>query len=295
VILARLVFPAVLGGLVACAGGRDAGPREAVPPDEQRQRVLLFWQRFGAATDARIGGDCARARDLYVEALRLDPRHEDSLYYLGQCQRMAKQPSDARQAFERLVEVNPASARGHLALGALLASVDPGEPLDLVQAESHLRRAHAINGEETGPMLRLAEVLIVQGRLAEARTWLEAATRTNPKSVEAPFLLAYLLWDAGDRRGANDQLGRALKAAAADAPPKGVLGEGDRKPAAAAGLGRAAPPLREPMGRTLFSDLARSLRSPEAAGVVARPDSLYRAVRDARRTIAKRSRPVAGE
>ena len=284
---ARLVIVA-LGGLALSGCGHDPDPRGGAAPNEQRQRVLAFWQRLGAATDARIAGDFTRARDLYLEALGLDPGHEDSLYYLGQCYRHLKQPAEARRAFERLVEVSPASARGHLALGALLASSDPGEPLDLGMAETHLRRAHEINGEETAPMLRLGEVLIVQDRTDEARTWLEAAARTNPKSVEAAFLLGYLLWEAGDRRGANAHLEGAARAARTDAPTKGVLGEGDRKPAVAAGPARAAPPLREPMGRTLFSEVAKPLRSPDGQTVPATADSLYRAVGQAKRAIADR-------
>lgn len=285
---ARLVIVAALGALALTGCGRDMDPTAGAAPNEQRQRVLLFWQRLDAATDARIAGDCTRARDLYVEALRLDPGHEDSLYYLGQCHRLLKQPIEARRSFERLVEANPATARGHLALGALLASSDPGEPLDLETAEAHLRRAHEINGEETGPMVRLGEILIVREHAEEGHTWLQAAASTNPKSVEAPFLLGYLRWEAGDRHGANAYLERAARAARADAPIKGVLGEGDRKATVAAGPARAAPPLREPMGRTLFSDLARPLRTPDAESVVAKPDALYRAVRQARRAIAGR-------
>ena len=282
-----LVIVAALGGLAVSRCGRDTHPADGAAPNEKRQRVLLFWQRLGAATDARIGGDCTRARDLYLEALRLDPKHEDSLYYLGQCQRILKEPAEARRAFDLLVEVNPASPRGHLALSALLASSDPGEPLDLAVAETHLRRAHEINGEETGSMLRLGEVLIVQDRTEEARAWLDAAARTNPKSVEAAFLLGYLRWEAGDARGATDYLAQAARAARVDAPTKGVLGEGDRK-VAAAGAVRAAPPLREPMGHTLFSEFARPLRTADAASAGAKPDSLYHAVREARRATAAR-------
>jgi tetratricopeptide (TPR) repeat protein len=282
-----LAIVAALGGLAVSGCRSDTDRTAGAAPSEERERILLFWQRLGAATDARIAGDCTGARDLYLEALGLDPKHEDSLYYLGQCQRILKQPAEARQAFDRLVGVNPASPRGHLALGALLASSEPGEPLDLAVAETHLRRAHEINGEETGSMLRLGEVLIVQDRTEEARTWLEAAARTNPKSVEAAFLLGYLRWEAGDARGAADYLAQAARAARVDAPTKGVLGEGDRK-VAAAGAVRAAPPLREPMGHTLFSELARPLKSADAATVGAKPDSLYQAVREARRAIAAR-------
>jgi tetratricopeptide (TPR) repeat protein len=243
--------------------------------------VLAFWQHVEQATGARTDGDCARARGLYLEALRLDPSHEDSLYYLGQCQRNLKRPVEARQTFEHLVELNPTSARGHLALGALLASPDSNEPLDLQTAEAHLRRAHEINKEETGPMLRLGEVLIVDNRVDEAREWLEAAARTNPKSVEAAFLLGYLRWKAGDTRGASAHLKRAAQAARADVTQKPVVGEGDRTLSAAA-------PLREPMGRTLFGELATPLGRPEGNALARTPDVLYRAVDEARRAAAAR-------
>jgi tetratricopeptide (TPR) repeat protein len=237
---------------------RDASPRAA---DPRREAVKAFWAKLHAASDARLRSGCAGAVALYEEALALDPRHEDALYYLGQCQREAGRPADARAAFERLAAVNPASARGHLALGALLASPDPAEPMDLAAAELHLRRAHEINGEETGPVVRLGEVLLVSGRPAEAREWLEAALRTNPKSVEAAFLAGLVAWG----EGADDvaRLARRIRdAAKTDAPVKGVLGEGDRLDAKRT----AAPPLVSPLGRLLFGAPIATLRARAAAG-----------------------------
>lgn len=240
----------------------------------------------------RTAGEYEKAAHAYEDALRIDPRHEDSLYYLGHCRRERHDTAAARRAFSRLVEVNPASTRGHLALAALLAAPEGTQPLDLEGAEAHLRRAHEINREETGAMLRLGEVLIVQGRVQEARTWLEAAARTNPKSVEAAFLAGYLLWEAGDRRGAAAWLERAVRASRADAPPKGVLGEGDRKVASTTHA-QAAPPLRDPMGRTLFSECARPLGDGDSAAAVARLDRLYGGVRAARRTLVSRRVPAS--
>jgi len=250
--LARLAGLVALGGFVIGGCKRETGLATTAAPDPGRERVLRFWDRMNAATSARIANDCAKARDLYREALDLDPKHEDCLYYLGQCQRQLEQPIEARRTFERLVEINAASARGHLALGALLASPNPGEPMDLPQAEKHLRRAHEINGEETGPMVRLGEVLIVDGGLGEARRWLESALATNSKSVEAAFLLGYLAWESGDEKAALRLARKARQAATAPAPVQGVLNEGDRKDAKLV----AAPPLTSPMGRMLFGDQA---------------------------------------
>ena len=246
-------------GDVTFAGCRR--PAESEAADPRREAVRAFWAKLHAANETRLRPDCAAAARLYEEALALDPRHEDALYYLGQCRRDLGQPVYARTTFERLVDVNPASARGHLALGALLASPDPAEPIDLAAAEAHLRRAHEINGEETGPVVRLGEVLLLAGRATEAREWFEAALRTNPKSVEAAFLAGFVAWDDGS--GDVARLARRVREAAkVDAPIKGVLSEGDRKDAKRV----AAPPLQSPLGRLLFGAPIATLRGRSAAG-----------------------------
>jgi tetratricopeptide (TPR) repeat protein len=282
--------PRILSLVALCAVAPAACRREAPPKaaaDPRREAVRAFWAKLHAANDARLRPDCASAARLYEEALALDPRHEDALYYLGQCRRDLGQPEAARAAFERLVEVNPASARGHLALGALLSSPDAKEPMDLEAAEAHLRRAHEINGEETGPVVRLGEVLIVRGRDAEAREWLEAALRTNPKSVEAAFLAGFVAWDGGS--GEVAPLARRVREAAkVVAPVKGVLSEGDRRDAKHV----AAPPLESPLGRLLFGAPIAALRGRAAAGEEigdALVLSLWREARQLRGETARRA------
>jgi hypothetical protein len=195
------------------------------------------------------------------------------------------------------VSINPASARGHLALGGILASTDERADLDLVRAEEHFRRAHAINGEETGPMLRLGEVLIAQGKAGEARHWLESAATTNPKSVEAACMAGFLRWSAGDADGAARFYERASKAAKTDAPVKGVLSEGDRKALSSpAGARTAAPPLLEPMGQTLFGSLCEIPKTHASSDAPQGPssnellDRLYRPIQDLAGRLLSRSR-----
>jgi tetratricopeptide (TPR) repeat protein len=261
-------------GLGACKG-REEG--EATAHDPARRRVLEFWRALRAATEARVGGDCAKAVPLYEQALARDPGHEDGLYYLGQCRRELGQPEPARAAFRLLVERNPTSARGHLALGALLASPDPGEGLDLEEAERHLRRAHEINGEETGPMVRLAEVLLVTGRRDEARRWLDSALRTNPRSLESALLAGYLDWEESGHERAS-LVRRVREAAKTEAPVRGVLGEGDRRDARAA----PAPPPASPLGRLLFQEPVLVLRG-HGAGAPLSDEQVVEAWRSVRR------------
>ena len=274
-------------GLPGCRG--PAGEETASPRDPRRQRVLDFWNHQNAATAARIRRDCAEAARLYEEALVLEPRHEDGLYYLGQCRREMGQPDAARLAFERLVEVNPLSARGHLALGALLASPDPSEPMDLAKAEQHLRRAHEINGEETGPVVRLGEIALVAARSEEARRWFESALRTNPKSVEAAVLAGDLGWDEG--REPAPLLRRVREAAKAEAPPKGVLSEGDRRDSQRT----VAPPLSSPHGRLLFGEPVEVLRAQAAAGRPISDALVLEEWREVRRLRREHERRAAGD
>jgi tetratricopeptide (TPR) repeat protein len=272
-----------LGGLALslALGGCQAREREApetVPRDPERARVLEFWQHYNAASRARTAGDCSEAALLYEKALTLDPKHEDSLYYLGQCRRELGEPGPARKAFRRLVEVSPRSARGHLALGALLASPDPAEPMDLAEAERHLEQAHAINGEETGPVIRLGEVALAAGRPEEARAWLEAALQTNAKSLEAALLAGYVSWELGEKEP-GPLVGRVRDASLVEAPAKGVLNEGDRRDS----RGVVARPVTHPLGRLLFGGPVDDLRSRVVAGEPLSEADVLAAWREVRR------------
>jgi tetratricopeptide (TPR) repeat protein len=242
----------------------------AAPTVVDREAVRRFWSAMNAATALRTRGDCAAALSSYRRALAIDPRHEDALYYLGQCAQTRGEDAIAREAFDRLITVNPSSARGHLALGSLLASPAPDRPLALDAAEREFQRAHAINGEETGPVLRLGEIALVRGDEAQARRWLESALRTNPKCVEAAFLLGFLRFRARDLDGARQEVARAVRADAADAPVHGVLSEGDRKPVAPAAAAAGPAPSSAPRAGTLFSAHAEALR-----GATAAPESLH--------------------
>jgi Flp pilus assembly protein TadD len=256
------------------------GPR----PERRRDEVLAFWERYREATAGRLRGDCASAVEAYEAALLHHPEHEDTLYYLGQCHRETGRHDAARRALLRLIALRPESARGHVALGALYATAGEGHRPDLRTAERHLRRAHTLNAEETGPLVRLGEVRLLQGDRGEAASLLGAALRSNPKSVEAAFLLGYLAWEGGDLDGARRYCRAALRAGRSEAPVEGVLGEGDLKPTA--GSNGAAGASLSSSRRTIFTELAQPLLAHD--GGADGPEEmtaddfqrLYRPVRD---------------
>lgn len=270
--------------------GCEVPPTTEPTPVDRGAAIRRFWSLYREATAMRTRGDFETAAHLYEQTLQIDPNHEDCLYYYGQSLQERADYGGARAAFERLVEVNPVSARGHLALGTLLTGAEVGAPFDLARAEEHLMRAHQINGEETAPMVRIGEILIMRGDMQGARHWLEAAARTNPKSTEAACLSGYLRWLAGDPDGASEFYAKAIRASQADKPAHGVLNEGDRKAATAAvsdpNVPVAAPPLKKPMGETLFGRLCADL--PEQPPSL---DAVYDPIQSHSRLLAARMSP----
>jgi len=280
----------VLGGSTGCTSSPE--DTEAPAMDAEKAAVIAFWKTFNEATVLRRAGKFDEAARLYEKALEHNPRHEDCLYYLGHCRKELGEVAASREAFERLLEVNPESARGRMAIGALLAQPGPDGPVDLEAAEAHFRKAHEINKEESGPLLRLAEVLMVEGEFDEARQWLRDAFYQNPKCMEAPFLTGYTYWAEGDLARAREEYMLAAHAAQPMKAHKGVLGEGDRMVKTDEGKKTAAPPLEAPMGETLFGEFSQHLRGedPPEDGTLTRAamDATYAPLRRFMEQFARR-------
>jgi tetratricopeptide (TPR) repeat protein len=197
-------------------------------PDD-KQRLLKFWETQRAAMNAmKVEQNNTRAATLFREAIALNPKHEDSRYYLGLCLASQGDTDGALAALAELQQLNPQSHRAWQQWGvvrAIFAKTDA----DLAAAEQALQRAHSINPEETGALLVLGEIALLRGdrQLAEER--LAAATHTNPKAVGGFFLRGYLAWKRGGIETAKQFLEQARKALGPDWQPKGATSEGDVK------------------------------------------------------------------
>ena len=216
----------VLKSRPASVGSSDTAEVSAEAEKEQVQR---FWALYRQATAHRMAGRTAEAAGAYREALALHDGHEDALYYLGNMQLELKDFAAAREAWERLASLNPNSARAHARLGDLYLCLEPDTLFDLEAAEAAFSRAMDLNKEETGPLLRLGQIALIQGNLLEAQSYFDAVTGSNYKSVEAYFLGGYIAWKQGAARQAATHFAEAVRQAQPDKPPQGVLGEGDTK------------------------------------------------------------------
>lgn len=199
----------------------------ATDRDRSRTEVIDFWDAYNRATDLRTAGDFDRALTFYQEALSIDPHHQNSLYYQGNLMLRSGKFEEAEKSWKRLKQVNPSSARAYSQLGTLYSCRDSSNPLyNLDRAADHFAEAARLNREETGPLLQLAKIDLINGNYGRAREKLDDVISSNFRSVEALFLKGFLLWKSGDSRAANSLFQRSLSIVEGTSAAKNV-GEGD--------------------------------------------------------------------
>ncbi|MEE8577555.1 MAG: tetratricopeptide repeat protein, partial [candidate division Zixibacteria bacterium] len=186
-----------------------------------------FWSVYHKAEKEKHAGNLQAAINGFLEALKIDSVHENSLYYLGSALNDAGQGDSGVAVLEKLISVNRMSARAHHQIARILASPEPGATLDFTRAQAHIDEVLRLNKEESGPFYSLGLMLSEQGSFEEARKQLRSAIETNPSHIKALRLLGYLGLRQGDNEGAVDNYLRALKAGDRSVRSRPGTGEGD--------------------------------------------------------------------
>jgi Tfp pilus assembly protein PilF len=196
------------------------------PVELNREQTTEFWRVQRAAVKAmKVEEDLPSAIDFFRQALELDPHHEDSIYYLGNCLAEQGDFEGALARFAELKRLNPSSHRAFKRWGTLRA-MNATTAEAMTEAAEALARAVEINPEATGARMVLAETSLVRGDLAAAEQGLRWIQGTNPTAGDALFLLGYVSWKRGDSAAAREWLSRAA-ATGEDWRPQGVVAEGD--------------------------------------------------------------------
>lgn len=196
---------------------------------EERDRIRRFWDTYRRATDHRIAGQSQEAADAYARALAVNPEHQDALYYLGNMEFDLGNLAAAERAWQRLIEIEPTSARAHSQLGTLYFCVGEEQVLQPDRAIAEFQRAADLNREETGPLLSLGEIALVQEDMEAALEYLDAVIGSNYSSVEAHFYKGYIAWRSGTPEQASELLAAAVHHARPSAPTGEAPGEGDTR------------------------------------------------------------------
>lgn len=196
------------------------------PIEMTRAQRVEFWRLQRAAVRAmKVDRDLPTAIGLFEQALDLDPLHEDSIYFLGNCLAEEGDSRGALDRFAELMRLNASSHRAHKRWGTLKA-MNARSSEELSQAEAALERAAKINPEATGAMMVLAEISLVQGDLAQARQRLGWIQSTNPSAGDATFLLGYVSFKQGQSARSIELLESAA-AVSEEWKPEGAAAEGD--------------------------------------------------------------------
>lgn len=190
-------------------------------------RIRSFWQVYNDATRLRTEGRYDDAARLYRDALALDPRHEDSLFYLSVSLEQTGHHLDATEVLRELTSSNPESGRGWSQLGSLLASRAPGTSFDPEGARAAFDRAEQINQEHSGPFLAKGTLALDLGKRDEAARWFRLAS--DMSSPEGSFQAGVVDFLDGKWSEAARYFARVLDAAAREGEisGRGATSEGD--------------------------------------------------------------------
>ncbi len=251
-------------------------------PKLTREQTTQFWDAYRRAINImKTEKDWDKSAALFREALAIDPNHEDSIYYLGNCLFELGDYPGALAQFQRLVEINSHSLRGNLQIGAVYACPDSGKLFNLDSAEHALQQALAINPEESGSLLQLGAVALAKGNLEGASKYFSMARQLNFKAVDAYYLDGYIQWKRGEVDAATTLFHKAIEYSHAPPPPsappesgtKGkeqgatspphILGEGDTKRA-----DRGALTSTTVHQRRLFGEQLDALKKRDASEVI---------------------------
>ncbi|GAB4249107.1 MAG: hypothetical protein Kow00109_25170 [Acidobacteriota bacterium] len=235
---AALALGLILGG-TACERSPESGTTEAATSAE-KAKLARFWQAFQEATRRRGAGEWAAARDAYRAALELQPDHEESLFYLGNCLLELGDLEGAREIFERLVQRNPRSQRAFGQLGLLLQSSFPPGVLDLQRAAEAFQVTAQLQPEEPGPHLRLGTIALRRGEWTVAlEHFSQAAGFGQPDGWYRKAVVEYLL---GRHEEALASIRHILEIQEREAAirRRGAVSEGDRRVKVPSGGGTPA-------------------------------------------------------
>jgi protein O-GlcNAc transferase len=139
-----------------------------------RARALHMMKRFEEACED------------YRKAIALRPEDCDAVYHLGITLTELGRHDEALELFRKAISMNPGKRDAHLALGNFLsARVDEGDPSGLDEAIACYRKVVSLNPGDGNTLARLANMLLVQGKVDEALHQYRLSTEQRPDLIEA--------------------------------------------------------------------------------------------------------------
>lgn len=186
----------------------DSGSLTEVVKSDSKQK---FWTYYNRATEYRLQGKEDSSIIAYQEALKLNPVHEDALYYIGNMYMKMDKFDKARETWEKLIELNPQSERAYNQLGNLYFCVNHTDYFHPEKSKWYYKRAADLNNLTLNPNLRLGEIALFQNRTNDALGILNKLSVMDQKNAEIFFILGYINWKSGKEQEAIKDLKRTFE------------------------------------------------------------------------------------
>jgi len=171
----------------------------ASPPDRAPELDAARAERFGI-----VGSEDGAPRDGAddLDTMRLTAEQ----WYQAGCELEVSSPGQARQAYQRALELDPGLAEAHVNLGRQLHITG-----ELGRAEPHYREAVRLDPDDPTPHFNLGVLLEELGRREEAVHAYRQAILRDPDFADAHCNLGLLLESLGRRQEAVRHLMAARK------------------------------------------------------------------------------------
>jgi tetratricopeptide (TPR) repeat protein/SAM-dependent methyltransferase len=160
---------------------------------------------FAAAVQHHQAGHLQEAQNLYGQALAVDPRHAQSLHYLGVLALQAGRADAAVDLIGQAIALEPRNPESHYNIALAFRALDR---MDEVIA--HCRRAVALKPDYADAHLNLGNALKQQGKRDEAITHYRRFAYLRPDSADAHFNLANVFAEEGKLKEASSSYERTL-------------------------------------------------------------------------------------
>jgi arylsulfatase A-like enzyme/Tfp pilus assembly protein PilF len=216
---------------------------------------------------------------LCKQTISLDERNMQAYALLGEVYAGRKEPAEALPYFEKAVEIQPKLTRNRLNLASALI-----EEKQYDRAEGLLK--DIIKDSPRFPLAQYNLGLLYEerGRLAEARTAYAAEVSAYPRHFKARFNLGKVLFQLGDRAGAEEQMREVIRIAP-NLPEgylflaRGLLQEnapvGEIQPMVEKGLSLARAPDVKALGWLLMADVFNRKQQPDKVAEALRKADSY--------------------
>jgi len=148
----------------------------------------------------------AEARNSFEKAVEIDPKNPDYNYAMGASSAFRHDPGEAVPYFEKYLKLRPGDPRGKLALGAALYRAK-----DYEGAVPRLEEATKTAETATAAHYYLGAIALVERRLEQAHNELALALKSKPNYVDALAELGQYYLMQRDYVQAEKQIRKALE------------------------------------------------------------------------------------